>query len=380
MDINGSFKFISIDARHNTSRQWYDTIGAADMSDYTPAGEKCDASTMDWASLVVTFITVNVTWWLIDIPKIWKFGFGAYINAISWQCLRISLPSVAAVYAYYHHKEPHEMAKIYYHGFHPDPEQQRLPMTRMQVARALVVDSLIVAATCMTIYKACTLTTDSSGDSTISGWNTSLWVYPTLPVAIIGFWMLAASQFRIRNPWILFSVGFIAIALVCLTFSLVLYYVSPLRHGNMWVASLILYIYLALPWSLILPSLGLELLLLAMSVMVRAGGVAAGALSSDAYFPFCQLRNGAFGGVYLALGILAALFAIYGRFKWDRVKYAPRWRARPTAQQQTTATTGTSYDPVQLEAQHGGQKNGVNEQVDGYDRTWNSPQTNVVWG
>lgn len=361
------------------------------MSDYyNPDNERvCDASTMDWASLIVTFVTVNVTWWLIDIPKIWKFGFGAYINAISWQCLRVSLPSVAAVYAYYHHKEPHEMAKIYYHGFHPDPEQQRLPMTKMQVARALVVDSLIIAATCMTIYKACNLPTDSAGDVTISGWNMSLWVYPSLPVAIIGFWMMAASQLRVRNPWILSGVGFIAIALACVTFSLVLYYVSPLRQGSMWVASLILYIYLALPWSLILPSIALELLIIAMSVMVRAGGVVAGALSKDAYFPFCSLRGGAFGGVYLAIGILAALFAIYARFKWDRVKYFPRWRTRPAAAAaQFQATTATSYEPVQLEAQDGHLKNGVNQHVDEYGRTiWNSPRTqaqaqartNAVW-
>ncbi|KAH8692601.1 hypothetical protein BGW36DRAFT_430357 [Talaromyces proteolyticus] len=333
-------------------------------SDYVPDYEKCDATALDWASLVITFITVNVTWWLIDIPKTWKFGFRAYINAISWQCLRISLPSVAAVYAFYHHKETHEMAKIYYHGFHPDSEEQRRPMALMQVMRALVVDSLTIVATCMTIYKACHVTTDSIGDPTVSGWNISLWVYPTLPVAIMGFWMLAASYFRIRNPWILLAGGFLALALACVTFTLVLYYLSPLRNGNMWVASLILYIYLALPWSLILPGTPLELLILAMSVMVRAGGVTAGALSSDAYFPFCQLRKKAFGGVYLALGILAALFAIYARFKWDRVRYRLPWQARqPRHAQQTT------YEPVQLIAQEDVQKNVSNVQAEQYGQS-----------
>jgi len=47
-------------------------------------------------------------------------------------------------------------------------------------------------------------------------------------------------------------------------------------------------------------------------ILARVSGVAIGALSKDAYFPFCALKSVAFGATYLTMGIVAALLGMIG--------------------------------------------------------------------
>jgi hypothetical protein len=228
------------------------------------------------------------------------------------------MPSVAGICSIYHATELHDLPKIYYYGF--DPDDVRRPMTFLEYLKALSADTLTVLSTSVTIYKACHMKVDKYGEPDMRGWNSSYWAYPTLPVALIGFWLLAVSLLKLRNIWAIFIGGFLALAIPCVTFSLILYYLSPLRQGGNWFAATFTYIYLSLPFALI-PHVGFQVLIPVLSVMARTGVIAASAMSSEADFPFCKLKNNAFGATYLAFGILAGLLAIYGRFKWDRVRY-----------------------------------------------------------
>jgi hypothetical protein len=161
---------------------------------------------------------------------------------------------------------------------------------------------------------------DEHGELDMSGLNSTYWAYPSLPVALIGFWLLAASELKLRNIWAILIGGFLVLAISCVAFTLVLYYLSPLRQDSTWILPTVEYILISLPWALI-PHLIFQLLVPAVSVIVRTGGVALGAMTPDAYFPFCKLKGNGFGGTYLAFGVLAAVLAIYGRFKWDRIRY-----------------------------------------------------------
>jgi hypothetical protein len=194
-------------------------------------------------------------------------------------------------------------------------------MTSFEYLKVLTTDMLSVISTCITIYKACHLkVNEDTGELDMSEWNTTYWVYPTLPVALIGFWLLAVSRLKLRNKWVILIGGFLVLAIPCVDFTLILFYLSPLRQDGIWYMPAIEYTFLSLPLALV-PHVGFQILIPAMSVIARTGGVFFSALRSSAYFPFCKLKNAGFGGTYLAFGILAALLAIYGRFKWDRVRY-----------------------------------------------------------
>ena len=55
----------------------------------------CQKGSLAWASLVVAFISVNVTWWLFETSKL-KHGFKIYFRAIAWQAMRANfLPRLA---------------------------------------------------------------------------------------------------------------------------------------------------------------------------------------------------------------------------------------------------------------------------------------------
>lgn len=258
----------------------------------------------------MTIVCVNVTWWIADIPKLWQYGLQEYIEAVTWQCLRVSMPGVAGVFAIYRAAEPHDLPRLYYLGFHPG--EDRKPLSAVDYAKPLITDTLTVVATCITIYKACNADTQD-----VSVWNV-IWVYPNLPVALIGFWLATAAAMKLRNPWLIVAGGFLVLAVICVTITLIITYLSP--AGGLWNVSLVLYIYLAVPIAL-LRSLTIQMFAPCLSVVARVLGVTMSALSRDAYFPFCELKNAAFGFTYLAFGILAALLAVYGRFKWGRVRY-----------------------------------------------------------
>ena len=45
---------------------------------------------LSWALLVITFISIQLTWWIFDIPLLWEKegGLRAFLDSISWACLR----------------------------------------------------------------------------------------------------------------------------------------------------------------------------------------------------------------------------------------------------------------------------------------------------
>ena len=65
-------------------------------------------------------------------------------------------------------------------------------MTTFQYIKVLITDALSIASTCMSIYKLCTSQTMDNLE--LSGFNGSLYTYPSLPVAVIGLWILVASR------------------------------------------------------------------------------------------------------------------------------------------------------------------------------------------
>lgn len=193
----------------------------------------CDATALQWAGLILTVLSISVSWWLLELPLLWErlptsppFPSSAslgrrirrFLDSVSWQCLRCHMPSFAAILALSMTGEPREIAFIYYRGplhllWHADPEDRRQlrRLSLLQMAVAVVVD-LATVGTAVTI--ATTVIDDRGGAgstvSEVTNFNSSGWLSPALSIAVCGLWLLLCWATRWSRRWIVLG-GFLLI-------------------------------------------------------------------------------------------------------------------------------------------------------------------------
>lgn len=312
-----------------------------------PDHSTCDATSLQWAGLILTVFSISVSWWLLELPLLWKRrpaspdcsapGLGLrvhrFMDSVSWQCLRAHMPCVAAILAMQMTGDPREIALIYYRGpLHPLPEVVaagggRSPrLSRLQIAVAVAVDIATIAGTAATIANA--IIDDGRGadgaasrPSAIFSFDSSGWLSPALPIAICGLWLLACSATAWSRRWILLA-GFVLIVLAGCAIILPLalldrnVYVYPdgrEYHSGPEVPFLTLmsYIFTAFPVAFVYPPLTPIVLL--SCAFGRNGALAITSLGSSPSFPFCPLRRGkAFGITFLVFGVAAMVLARRG--------------------------------------------------------------------
>jgi hypothetical protein len=277
----------------------------------------CTTSSLDWAGLIFTIIAINVSWWLADIPLLWKHGFRQYLDSVTWQCLRLYMPSLAALYALTLAQTPHEQAFIYYTGPFYDALNRDRPaasrgLTIIQLAKALVLDLFSIISTILTVASAIQVPADAD----TSGINSSIWAYPSLPVAIIGLWILFCSRLTWSRAWTIW-LGLLVIIIVGVALALPLALLSPgAKEGGFWIAAVVGYGFMALPFTF-MNNAPVVLICTALGLVFRVGGIGLGALSELAYFPFCQLKGQPFAITYITVGAIGAALAIWGRIKFQ---------------------------------------------------------------
>ncbi|KAJ3460183.1 hypothetical protein MRS44_011050 [Fusarium solani] len=328
-----------------------------DKSDSTNsdlANSNCTDSALEWAMLIITIIAINVTWWLFEIPLLWTHGAHMYLNSVMWQCFRTYMPCCAAIYALTYARTTQEEPYIYYIGPFYDvlnasnhdqsqspsqsqsqdmalrgenePESQEAQpaatrgLSKFQFIKCILIDSLSIVATALTVNTAVHLPV--GGNTSVA--VVSTWVYPSLPVAVIGLWLLVCGIWiRWSRRWTIW-LGMLVVIAVGAAFITPVAVLSPAGKKNkVWGAGIAAYAFMGLP---ILA--GRTAALTAFPVVViglaaRVGGVGVGAISKTIYFPYCQLKHKAFGIVYLAVGVLGGLLAVVAWFRYI-------WRLDPT--------------------------------------------------
>ena len=275
----------------------------------TDGEPNCTASSLDWASLILTMLAVNVNWWLFHIPLIWQKGFKAYSDKVMWQCVRSCIPAFAAVAVLKQAGTDKTLwPSIYYLG--PEGEYAEWPqkMTRFKYAKALVTDTKILIATIMSVVQFCQM----SPDGDFSGLNSSTWTFPALPMALYGILFLIGSRLPMRRRYIIIG-GIFVLAVVLVALVLTMRFGASSDRG-LWYPAMMMFLYSTIPVALVPSILGVMVIL--YGGLNRVLGVAIGAMSERAYFPYCQLKNDTFGGIYLGFGLLAGVLALIGSCKW----------------------------------------------------------------
>ncbi|UPK93006.1 hypothetical protein LCI18_003941 [Fusarium solani-melongenae] len=323
----------------------------SDSTDSDLANSHCTDLALEWAMIIITIIAINVTWWLLELPLLWTHGAQMYLNSVMWQCFRTYMPCCAAIYALSYARTTQEEPYIYYIGpFYdvlnssnqdqspsqsqshsmtlrgenePESREVQPPATRglskFQLIKSILIDSLSIVATGLTINTAVHLPVDST-----SGVAVSTWVYPSLPVAVIGLWLLVCGTWiRWSRRWTIW-IGMLVVIAVGAALITPVAVLSPAGKKNkIWVAAIIAYALVGLPFLASRSSAFTAFPVVAIGLAGRVGGVGVGAISKAAYFPYCQLQHKAFGVIYLAVGVLGGLLAVVAWFRYI-------WRLDPT--------------------------------------------------
>ncbi|RSL61093.1 hypothetical protein CEP53_005224 [Fusarium sp. AF-6] len=326
----------------------------SDSTDSDLASSQCTDSALEWAMLIITIIAINVTWWLLELPLLWTHGVRMYLNSVMWQCFRAYMPCCAAICALCYSRTTQEEPYIYYVGpfydiLNPlsqeqsqspslsqshdmalrgenEPESQEAQPTltrglsKFQLIKFILIDSLSIVATGLTVNTAVHLPVDSD----TSGVGSSTWIYPSLPVAVIGLWLLVCGTWiRWSRRWTIW-IGMLVVIAVGAALITPVIVLSPLgKKSKAWIGAIVAYGLVGLPVLAVrsdainaFPAVGIGLL-------ARVGGIGVGAIAKTAYFPYCQLKHKAFGVIYLGVGVLGGLLAIMAWFRYI-------WRLDPT--------------------------------------------------
>jgi hypothetical protein len=278
----------------------------------TPDSPACTHSSLEWAGLIISIVAINVSWWLFDVPLIWKHSWKHYLNSVMWQCFRLYMPGIAAIYAIRMATSCEEQPFIYYTGTTHDASSTDQPsrLSKFKYTKALLTDSVTIVATGITLSTA----VHSPVGTNISGFNSSLRSYPSLPVAVWGLWLILCSHLRWKSGWAKWA-GFLVVICVGLALALPLALASPEgRSSSIWFPALIGYIIMGLP--ILAYSFRVAVVAEMFVVIIRVGGIGIGACTPMAYFPFCQLKGKAFGVTYLLVGSIGGLIALCGLFNY----------------------------------------------------------------
>ena len=297
------------------------------LPDYLNAETCHNVSSLTWASLVVTFISVQLTWWIFDVPLIWKrdAGIRVFLDAISWACVRSHMPGTAGVISASKGSNTSDFARIYYLGLKRRGTVE--DWKTWKVCSCIGTDLLSITAVVITIYQACTLPQyDARRD-----FGLSLWVYPTLPVALIGLSLLVGERFFPRTPRgssLLLAFTLLVLILAATAVSLVLWKFDTTDGNGTWWISLLFYVWMVLP-VVYMGKLGKLMPWWCMAAwMVRVGGVSLAALHHySGGQPYCKMHGFGFAIVYMVLGGIAAVLALFGTF----------YHARPVSSFQRSA-------------------------------------------
>ncbi|KAH6617509.1 hypothetical protein F5144DRAFT_624194 [Chaetomium tenue] len=286
-------------------------------------------SPLTWASLILTFITMHLTWWLFDIPLLWKkrddhdpqleykakhdaaadandrIGLAGFLLTIAWACLRANAPGCAALYAFIAGRDTHEYAAMYYLGVRRSRDGRAPEFTTWKLTTSVGADLLSLAVVGVTVYQACTLP-----EWAPRRFGGGMWAYPSLPTALIGLSLMGGRYWfpRTRRAAVGLVVMVVGVVVVVgAALALVLWRFD--QPNDVWFLSVLFYGFMAFPAVFI----GGPFVLLAIGYgcFGRIGGVTLAAWNHYAGGqPYCKMPGLGFAIAYLTLGGISALLAL----------------------------------------------------------------------
>lgn len=237
-------------------------------------------------------------------------GIGAFFDSVTWKCLKAHAAGSAGVISGRMGSDSSEFARIYYMG--KKQHESSLPQwSTWKLCAKIVSDLLTIVSTIITLYEACTLPRAAARNQ----FGVELWVYPTLPVAIIGLTLFAGEHFfpRTHKGNQLLLLFIITLAVVEAAVSIILWKFDTTDEFSVWWVSVIFYTVMILPLVYIGP---FHILPCVLGCFVRVGGVSIAAFSHYAGGePYCKMSDKGFAVIYLVMGVIAAIMACFGGYR-----------------------------------------------------------------
>lgn len=303
------------------------SVSCKAVPEYT-VPETCNSvSPLTWIAFILTFISVQLSWWMFDLPLLFKkrtekasaskegvsgtnnnsigSRISDYTTTVLWACLRMHCPTMSVYLSLGANTIP-DISRCYHLGTGSKSNNFAIPQwTRRKYATSLLTNLLGLAATILTIYQAGTV---SQYDTK---WVTSgTWVFPSLPSALFGIILMIAAKFpqlqRLKPATVVILALACSAITVCLVITLLLW--RFLARDSFWLPTL-LFVVMMIPWHVI--HLYLLLAATALGVYSRVGGITIAALDHiSGGQPFCLFYGNGFAWVYLSMGIIAGLLSV----------------------------------------------------------------------
>ncbi|KAH8682700.1 hypothetical protein BX600DRAFT_373074, partial [Xylariales sp. PMI_506] len=296
---NSTFTFTSAPTSYLSCDPVFDFENPATCNEVTP---------LTWASLALTFVTIQLTWWIFELPLLFKKrgdggGIAAFLDAVSWTCVRIHGPASAAVIAAYRGDDVSEFARVYYLGMRGREEPPA--WTTWKLCTCVLSDLATIVATVITIYQSATL---PALDARRFGYSS--WMYPSLPVALIGLSLLLGERVlppARRNSWVL--LGFCTVLVISVGAAIPSALKKLGNADDLWYIPVVCYSMMICPFVLLSPSV-LPLAVVA-AWFSRVGALGLAALDHYAGGqPYCKMPGIGFAVVYMTLGGVAAALGV----------------------------------------------------------------------
>ncbi|KAJ1328193.1 nucleoporin ASM4 [Microdochium nivale] len=355
---------------------------------------RCTADAAPWVTIILTMLATNVAWWLLELPLLFTHGFRAFCRSVAWQCLRNHACGLAHLCAMREGKNAQEWAYIYYMGpfRHDDRNKKKSEsapappaplattdnddadaaaaaadaaaienwkLTPWQAALHLAADAISLTAAGMSVKEAVDTPAEFWLPKSYNGvYNVFVWIYPTVPVALTGVYVLSCSLLLTPKPTTTAGTTttttriiadsttrkatwaglYALLALGALALLVPTQFLSPAGQRSFLPFTIIAYVLMASPLAAISFGCGglvSALFFVAVALAARMLGVVMGALVDELYFPFCALKSVGFAAAYGGLGVVGAAFAVGARFYFfDTKSVGSRERQQQQQQQQ----------------------------------------------
>jgi hypothetical protein len=280
----------------------------------------CSADTADYVFLFLTCLLLSASWWFLDLFALMNHGLLVVVKRMGWHILRLHSPSSVALVALARSRNPASWPSLYYYGFDSEIEDESPePISLWGYARVLIPDGLMLITAC---YHVARLTTMPAHSNTGEQLALSSWMVPQLPAVIIGFWVLAASQMRIRHRGVVILLGVLALLIIGGAFIFAVRFEPRPKDDDPSSYELVLtavsYVALMIPWASIHILCGIPMfVLLIVCGLIRVLGVSMDLVTSPHSFPFCAIDSeklSKFVMAFAVVGFLIAGFAAYATF------------------------------------------------------------------
>ena len=336
----------------------------------------CRPTPLDSTIMAFVFLSAALSWWIWELPSLFRHGFGEFAHRVCWQILRVHSPSDVGHFALTRRANPADWAGFYYFGAHHLPPRIGSVDTRRdggwqvglrQWAMIALYELPTLVAAILCAYRW----SDMHPEHRLYRPLLGDWIAGCLPPMVVGAALLLTSRLAPggQTPASRFlivkvsGIAFLALVVVGTAYALAIYFGPPRSDPDVatqpseLMYTAVWYGLVMTPFTLIpgvRRNVWLRIPTLAPAVLGRAWGMLAGLKEWGWTRHDCTLQPDKLRGAAAAFAALALIMGVFGFGVYRTVGEKRDTRSAGGSAPNSGGLTGTAgWGFISLES-HGG--------------------------